>query len=110
MKGNFAAHSEQKSVELGGGVSRRILAYDKQLMTVEVSFETGAAGSVHTHPHTQCSYVLSGKFRYSIEDETVDMNPGDSITVPSGLLHGTTCLEKGVLLDIFAPMRDDFLP
>ena len=53
--------------------------------------------------------MLSGKFRYSIEDEAVEMNPGDSITVPSGLPHGTVCLEKGVLLDTFTPMREDFL-
>ncbi len=109
MKGNFAIHSEQKLLDLGGGVTRRVLAHDGQIMAVEVAFETGSTGAVHTHPHTQCSYVLSGKFRYSIEDEAVEMNPGDSITVPSGLPHGTVCLEKGVLLDTFTPMREDFL-
>lgn len=109
MKGNFAAHDAQKVVEPGGGVKRRVLAYNEQLMAVEVSFETGAVGSVHTHPHTQCSYVLSGKFRYSIEEEAVEMNPGDSIVVPSGLPHGTVCVEKGVLLDVFTPMREDFI-
>jgi quercetin dioxygenase-like cupin family protein len=76
---------------------------------VEVSFETGSVGAVHTHPHTHCSFVLSGKFRYSVEGEAVELNPGDSIVVPSGLPHGTVCLEKGVLLDIFTPMRKDFL-
>lgn len=109
MKGNFAIHDEQKLNELGGGSARRVLAHNEQLMAVEVSFETGAVGAVHTHPHTQCSYVLSGKFRYSVEDETVEMAPGDSIVVPSGLPHGTACLEKGVLLDVFTPMREDFL-
>ena len=109
MKGKVALHNEQKLIDLGGGVTRRILSYDENLMSVEVSFETGAVGAVHTHPHTQCSYVLSGRFSYSVEGEAVELNPGDSIVVPSGLPHGTVCLEKGVLLDIFTPMRKDFL-
>ena len=109
MKGKVALHNEQKLIDLGGGVTRRILSYDENLMSVEVAFETGAVGAEHTHPHTQCSYVLSGKFSYSVEGETVILNPGDSIVVPSGLPHGTVCLEKGALLDIFTPMRKDFL-
>ena len=109
MKGHVAKHDEQKLIDLGKGMTRRVLSYNDAIMTVEVGFETGAEGAVHTHPHTQCSYVLSGKFLYSVEEESVELNPGDSIVVPSGLPHGTVCLEKGVLLDIFTPMRKDFL-
>ena len=109
MKGIVAKHGEQKLIDLGGGTTRRILAWNDELMAVEVCFEAGAEGAVHTHPHTQCSYVLSGKFLYSVEGEAVELLPGDSIVVPSGLPHGTVCLEKGVLLDIFNPMREDFL-
>ena len=109
MKGSFAKHSVQKKTELGGGVTRTVLAHYEQLLVAEVSFETGAVGAVHTHPHTQCSYVLSGKFEYSIENETVVMEQGDSIVVPSGLPHGTVCLEQGTLLDVFTPEREDFL-
>ena len=86
MKGKVALHHEQKLIDLGGGVTRRILSYDENLMSVEVSFETGAVGAEHTHPHTQCSYVLSGKFSYSVEGEAVELKPGDSIVVPSGLI------------------------
>lgn len=109
MKGHVALQQEIPFKDLGGGVSRRVLSYNEDLMTVEVAFETGGVGAVHTHPHTQCTYVLSGRFAYSVEDESVVLEKGDSIVVPSGLPHGTTCLEKGVLLDIFTPMRKDFL-
>ncbi len=109
MKGYVARSSSIEYKDLGGGTSRRVLAYDSGLMAVEVAFETGAEGSVHTHPHTQISYVLSGRFSYSIDGESVELNPGDSICVPSGEPHGTVCLEKGVLLDMFTPMREDFL-
>ena len=109
MKGIVARHDSMALQDLGGGTTRRVLAYESRLMAVEVGFETGAVGAVHTHPHTQCSYVLSGRFSYSVEGESVELHPGDSIVVPGGLAHGTQCLEAGTLLDIFTPMREDFV-
>ena len=109
MKGHVSVHADRPVIDLGGGVKRSIQAYNDDMMAVEVIFEKGAVGAEHTHPHTQCSYVLSGRFSYSVEGEAVELNPGDSIVVPSGLPHGTVCLEAGVLLDIFTPMRTDFL-
>ena len=109
MKGQVRHHEDAALIDLGGGTTRRILAYNDALMAVEVGFETGAVGSVHTHPHTQMSYVLSGRFLYSVEGEETELKPGDSIVVPSGLEHGTRCLEAGTLLDVFNPKRDDFL-
>ena len=109
MKGIVCHYQDVPLKDLGGGTSRRVLAWNNQLMAVEVSFETGAVGKDHTHPHTQCSYVLSGRFRYFVEGEFTELAPGDSIVVPSGLVHGTVCLEQGVLLDIFTPCRDDFI-
>ncbi len=109
MEGHVALQQEIPFKDLGGGVQRRVLSFNEDLMTVEVAFESGAVGAVHTHPHTQCTYVLSGRFNYSVKDEAIVLEPGDSIVVPSDLPHGTVCLEKGVLLDIFTPMRKDFL-
>ena len=109
MKEIVCHHRDAPLKNLGGGTGWRVLAWNDQLMAAEVSFETGAVGADHTHPHTQCSYVLSGRFSYSVEGRSTELAPGDSIIVPSGLLHGTVCLEKGVLLDIFTPCRQDFL-
>ncbi len=109
MEGKFCKHDETTLQDLGGGSTRRVLAWNDQLMTVEVGFETGSAGTPHTHPHVQCSYVLYGRFLYTVEGESVEMGPGDSIVVPSGLVHGCQCLEKGMLLDVFTPARMDFL-
>ena len=109
MKEIVCHHRDAPLKNLGGGTGRRVLSWNDQLMAVEVSFETGAVGADHTHPHTQCSYVLSGRFRYFVEDEGVELNAGDSIVVPGGLVHGTECLEAGTLLDIFTPMREDFV-
>ena len=95
--------------DLSGGVKRRVLAYQDQLMIVEVVFETGGVGTVHTHPHCQNTYVKSGRFRFTIDGKDVEVGPGDTIAFPPDIPHGTLCLEAGTLLDIFTPMREDFI-
>ena len=109
MKGIVRHHGETTLQDLGGGNTRRILAWNEHLMAVEVGFEKDTVGSIHKHPHTQCSYVLTGKFSYSVEGEETILEQGDSIVVPGRLSHGTVCLEPGTLLDIFTPCREDFL-
>ena len=109
MKDLAVHHGDTALQDLGGGTTRRILAHNENLMAVEVGFETGAVGAPHTHPHTQISYALSGRFCYTLDGVDSLLEPGDSIVVPSGRLHGTKCLEAGVLLDVFTPRREDFL-
>ena len=109
MKAQVNRQADTPFQDLGGGVCRRVRAYTEQLMTVEVRFETGSTGSVHTHPHAQNTFVLEGRFRFDIDGEAVEVGPGDTLAIHGGIPHGTLCLEKGALLDIFTPMRGDFL-
>lgn len=103
-------HKGALSQSAGEGVTRRVLAYNDQLMCVENRFEQGAVGPAHSHPHTQITYVVSGRFSFTIDGETHQVGPGDTLLKTDGVEHGCTCLEAGVLLDIFNPMREDFLP
>ena len=109
MKANVVFHEAAPLRDLGGGTSRRVLAYNEQLMIVEVNFEKGSEGSMHAHPHCQNTYVKSGRFRFTIDGESVEVGPGDTLAIPSNANHGTLCLEAGTLLDIFTPMREDFV-
>ena len=102
-------HEDTLLQDLGGGNTRRILAWNDDLMLVEVGFDAGTVGAAHSHVHTQSSLVLSGRFKYTVEDETVEIGSGDSVIVPSGKLHGTVCIEAGKLLDVFTPARQDFI-
>ena len=95
--------------QLDGCTSRKVLAYNESLMLVEVHFEKGGIGTVHTHPHTQCTYVLEGSFEFTIDGEKHIVNKGDTICFQPNVPHGTLCLEKGILLDCFSPMREDFI-
>ena len=103
-------HKDTLAQDAGPGVTRRVLAFNSQLMCVENRFEQGAVGPAHSHPHTQITYVASGRFSFTIGGETHEVGPGATQLKTDGGVHGCTCLEAGVLLDIFNPMREDFLP
>ena len=91
------------------GVERIVKSYTDELMVVENHFKKGAIGALHSHPHTQITYVVSGKFEFTIGDEKRIVTAGDTMLKKNGILHGCVCLEEGVLLDIFSPMRGDFV-
>ena len=105
----FVKNGDIPLCDLGGGVSRKVLAYSEEMMSVEVKFEKGAIGSVQSHPHVQISYVLEGKFEANIGGEVRIIEKGDTYITPPNSPHGVLCLEKGALLDIFTPMRKDFI-
>ena len=96
-------------IDLGGGIKRKVMAHDSNMMIVKVAFESGGIGALHSHPHTQASYVVSGVFDITIDGKTQTLKGGDVYFVPSDLLHGAVCLEAGVLIDVFHPLREDFL-
>jgi len=95
--------------DLGGGVSRKFLGYDNQIMMVLVKFEKGALGSPHSHFHTQATYCVSGKFEFEIDGVKQVVSGGDGVYIEPNLLHSAVCLEPGMLIDTFSPVREDFL-
>ncbi len=108
-KQRWVPHSDAVPEPGGAGVTRRVLAYTDGLMCVENTFEKGAEGKLHTHPHTQITYVVSGVFAFTIGGETRTVRAGDTLLKEDGVEHGCVCEEAGVLLDIFTPMREDFV-
>lgn len=94
----------------GGGVRRKVMAYGDQIMAAYVEFATGAVGALHQHPHVQLTFVKDGLFRVHIGGKEQVLRAGDFFYVPSSVVHGATALEAGVLVDVFAPMRAEFLP
>lgn len=91
------------------GMRRKIMAYNPELMLVKVEFVKGAIGSLHSHFHTQISYVESGIFEVEINGDKKILTTGDAFSVPSNVIHGVVCLEAGSLIDVFNPAREDFL-
>lgn len=105
----FVLHSNTVKENVGEGVSRHILAHSGSLMAVEVTFDKGTIGPMHSHPHEQLTYVLDGEFEFTIGEETRVVRQGDTLYKRPDILHGCVCLQAGKLLDVFTPIREDFL-
>ncbi len=95
--------------QVDAGVKRKIMAYDDKLMIVKVGFESGGIGSLHNHHHSQITHVESGVFEVEIDSEKKILKAGDAFYIPPNVVHGAVCLEEGVLIDVFSPMREDFI-
>ena len=94
---------------VGEGVRRQIMAYDDTIMLVNVEFKKGGIGVMQQHYHSQVTHVVSGSFKVTIGDETNVLNGGDSFYIPPNIMHGAICLEDGILIDVFSPIREDFM-
>jgi len=95
--------------EVAPGNRRAVLSSRPELMLVAFSFDQGAVGALHSHPHTQVSYIAEGAFEVTIDGVTTRLEQGSSFIVAPNLVHGVLALTKGLLIDTFTPRRDDFL-
>ncbi|ADY51763.1 Cupin 2 conserved barrel domain protein [Pseudopedobacter saltans DSM 12145] len=105
----FQIEAETQWEDLGNGIQRKIYGYDDQIMLVKAKFEAGAVGTLHQHPHVQVTYVESGVFEMTIGEEKKIIKKGDGYYVPPHAIHGCVCVEPGILIDVFTPLREDFL-
>jgi quercetin dioxygenase-like cupin family protein len=105
----FIIDSDIPWQDLGGGLKRKIMSYDDNMMMVKIIFEKGGIGTPHKHIHTQMSYVESGEFEVTIGSEVKLLKKGDGYYIPPNVMHGAVCKAAGVLIDMFTPMREDFI-
>jgi quercetin dioxygenase-like cupin family protein len=108
MQKTFNIAEDTVWTEIAPGNRRAVLSERPELMLVAFSFEKGAIGALHSHPHTQVSYVAKGEFDVTVDGETSRLRRGDSFIVAPNLIHGVLALEEGLLIDTFTPRRDDF--
>jgi quercetin dioxygenase-like cupin family protein len=109
-KSNLFFKEEDTQWEVvGEGVQRQIVGFDDRIMMVNVKFDKGAIGPLHNHHHTQVTHIAEGAFEVTIEEETRILKKGDSFIIPSNKMHGVMCLEAGILIDVFSPIREDFI-
>jgi quercetin dioxygenase-like cupin family protein len=101
--------SEVEWEQIEPKIRRKVMSFSAEIMLVKVAFEAGGIGTLHHHPHLQISYVASGAFEITINGESKILKAGDVYNVPKNAVHGAVCLEEGILIDVFSPMREDFV-
>ena len=110
MKNSNLMNWENVRVEqLPDGVERQMIV-GENLMICRVKFPPGVVAAAHAHPHEQMTIVEKGRARFLVGDEERIVEPGDVVHIPQNARHGATMLdEEVVLIDIFSPIREDFL-
>ena len=95
--------------QLEPGVKRQMIVGEK-LMICRLRIGPNIVTPVHDHPHEQMTIVERGRVLFTIGDEQRIASAGDVLHFPSGTWHGATMLdEEVILIDIFSPIREDFL-
>jgi quercetin dioxygenase-like cupin family protein len=106
----FNPHSAAAPRELLPGVTLRTLAHGERTLLAEVRLACGAVIPEHRHPQEQTGYLVSGRLEFSIEGAKLVAEPGSSWSLPPELPHGASALEDSVVVEVFSPVREDYLP
>ncbi len=91
------------------GIEMKTLAYGEKSMMVEFFLHRDCSLPRHSHPHEQTGYLVSGRLRFYIGDNVYDAQPGDSWSIPGGVVHWTDILEDSIVVEVFSPVREDYL-
>jgi quercetin dioxygenase-like cupin family protein len=95
---------------IGEGIERQMI-WGERLMVCRLTIQPNIVTAVHAHAHEQITLVERGRAVFTIEGQTRIASAGDVLHFPSHTKHGATMLdEEVVLIDIFTPLREDFLP
>lgn len=105
----FKFNCDVEAVQALPGIKRKTLNHSENVMLCEFALDKGAVLPLHTHPHEQVSYIVSGRLRYTLGEETRDLGPGDTALVLGNMPHKVEVLEDTKVIDVFCPMREDYL-
>ena len=108
-KGMFFEGEQTRQVEMMAGVLRRTLGHGAQMLLAEFTLAAGSEVPMHSHPHDQVGYVVSGSMELTIHDETRACEEGDSYYIPGDVPHKAFVADGAVVIDVFNPPREDYL-
>jgi quercetin dioxygenase-like cupin family protein len=106
----FAKHSESGYRALLDGIQMRTLTYGEKTLMAEFLLQKDSLLPRHSHPYEQTGYLVRGRMRLTIDTEPHEVGPGDSWCIPAGVEHMAQPLEDSVAIEVFSPVREDYLP
>jgi len=105
----FVKRSSDGTLPALPGITRQTLAHGERTLMTEFRLEAGSVLPRHAHPHEQTGYLVSGQLRLTIGEETFGVQPGDSWCIGGGVEHEAEALAESVAVEVFAPVREDYL-
>ena len=92
------------------GIELKTLVHGQKTLMAEFRLQAGSSLPAHSHPHEQTGYLVQGRLRLQVGQESHECGPGDSWCIPSEVEHGAEVLEDAVAVEVFSPVREDYLP
>jgi len=105
----FGFKSDNGYIEILKGIKIKTIIYGKYTLMTEFIMEKNSLLSEHSHVNEQTGYLVQGKMKLYINGVFKLINPGDCWTIPSNAVHKAEIIEDSIALEIFSPLRDDYL-
>ena len=106
----FAKRSPEDYETMSPGVQRKTLCYGGKTLMTEFLLEAERDLPVHSHPYEQTGYLVQGHILMTIGGKAHDVMPGDSWCIPPDVEHGAKTFEDSVAIEVFSPVRKEYLP
>ena len=106
----FQKHNEEGYRQVIAGIAMKPLAYGASTQLCKFHLQKGSLLPRHSHPNEQTGYMISGRMRFTIGEDTFEVEPGDNWCIPANLQHNAELLEDSVIIEVFSPLRPDYLP
>lgn len=105
----FSKSGMQGYITVLDGIRRKTLVHGENTLMTEFLLEKGRVLPVHKHPQEQTGYLVSGRIKLSIGRGKYEVGPGDSWVIPGDTEHGAEIMEDSVAVEVFAPVREDYV-
>jgi quercetin dioxygenase-like cupin family protein len=92
------------------GIKMKTLVYGERTLFTEFRMEANSVLPMHSHVYEQTGYLVKGRLKLTIGELLFKVGPGDSWCIPSHVAHGAEILEDSLAVEVFSPVRDDYLP
>lgn len=106
----FWLASNSEPINALPGITRKVISAGERAMAVRFELAKGSAIPAHSHPHEQIGFVAAGKLRFTVGEETMLLEGGDGYAIPSNVTHAVEVIEDSVAIDVFSPVREEYLP
>lgn len=106
----FTKSSNQGYQEKLKGVMLKTLVHGEKTLLANIKLAKGAFIPPHRHIHEQSGFLVSGCLDFVIDREHFVAEPGDSWTIPGNIPHGVEALKESSIIEVFSPVREDYLP
>lgn len=105
----FCKNNTGEYRELIPGVQLQTMVHGEKTLMGRFTLAKGAKIPPHKHPHEQTGIMISGKLLFTINNTETEVDAGESWCIPGNNEHAVVALEDSVVIEVFSPVREDYL-